>query len=138
MTYQVLYFSKGGNTRKLADAIAGELGVKAGDLRHSSIDPRSTVIFLGSGVYAEKPGEGLAEFVESHDLAGRKVAIFSTSWRTGERAFNGIAEALRRRGAIVQPGYHCKGRAGFFNLGHPNREDFDGARKFARDTVRAG
>ena len=46
-----------------------------------------------------------------------------------------MADALKRKGAIVQRGYHCKGKAGFFNLGHPNREDLDGARKFARDMV---
>lgn len=138
MTYQVLYDSRSGNTRKMADAIAGELGTKAGDIRSSSLDPHAEVIFLGSGVYGEKPGEGLAAFVASHDFTGRKVAIFSTSWRTGEQAFGGIADTLRRRGAIVRQGYHCKGRAGFFNLGHPNREDFEGARKFARDMARAG
>lgn len=136
MTYQILYDSRGGNTRKLAGAIAGELGVKAGDIRHSPLDSHAEIIFLGSGVYGEKPGDGLSEFVASHDFTGRKVVIFSTSWRTGEKAFGGIAETLRRRGAIVLQGYHCKGRAGFFNLGHPNREDFDGAREFARDTVR--
>jgi flavodoxin len=138
MMYQVLYYSKGGNTRKLADVIAGEIGVKAGDVRSSSPDPAAKVIFLGSGVYAGKPGEDMMNFIETHDFSGRKVAIFSTSWRTGENAFNGVADALKKKGAIVQRGYHCKGRAGFFNLGHPNREDLDGARKFARDMVKAG
>ncbi len=89
MMYQVLYYSKGGNTRKLADAIAGELGVKACDVRSSSLDPAAKVVFLGSGVYAGKPGEDLARFVETHDFRGRTVAIFSTSWRTGESAFPG-------------------------------------------------
>jgi len=138
MMYQVLYYSKGGNTRKLADAIAGELGVKAGDIRASSLDPGAKIILLGSGVYAAKPGEDILRFVESHDFSGRTVAIFSTSWRTGEKAFDGVADDLKRKGAIVQRGYHCKGRAGFFNLGHPNREDLDGARKFAREMARAG
>lgn len=138
MMYQVLYYSKGGNTRKLADVIAGEIGVKANDIRYSSPDPRAEVIFLGSGVYAEKPGEDMMKFIETHDFSGRKVAIFSTSWRTGESAFDGMADVLKEKGATVQRGYHCKGRAGFFNLGHPNREDLDGARKFARDMVKAG
>lgn len=136
--YQVLYYSKGGNTKKLADVIAGELGVKAGDIGSSSLSLGAKVIFLGSGVYAAKPGEDMARFIETHNFSGRKVIIFSTSWRTGEKAFDGMADALKRKGAIVQRGYHCKGKAGFFNLGHPNREDLDGARKFARDMVKAG
>ena len=83
--YQVLYYSKGGNTKKLADVIAGELGVKAGDIGSSSMESGAKVIFLGSGVYAGKPGEDMARFIETHDFGGRKVAIFSTSWRTGKR-----------------------------------------------------
>ncbi len=136
--YQVLYYSKGGNTRKLADVIADELGIKAGDIKYSSLDPGTKVVLIGSGVYGGKPGEDLMSFIETHDFSGRKVAIFSTSWRTGEKAFSGIAGALRSRGAVMLPGYHCKGRAGFFNLGHPNREDLEGARKFAGEMARAG
>jgi flavodoxin I len=136
--YQVLYYSRGGNTRKLAAAIAGELGVKASDIGSMSLDPNAKVIFLGSGVYAGKPGEDLMRFVEAHDFHGRKVRIFSTSWITGENAFAGVVDALRRNGATVLQGYHCKGRAGIFNLGHPNREDLDKARQLTREMVKAG
>ncbi len=136
--YQILYYSKGGNTRKLADAIAGELGVKAFDISYSPLDPDARVIFIGSGIYAGKPGEDMIRFVEGHDFRGRKVVIFSTSWRTGEGGFDGLAAVLRRKGAIVLPGYHCKGRAGIFNLGHPNQGELDSARTFARDIARAG
>ena len=136
--YQVLYYSRGGNTRKLADVIAGELGVKAGEIGFTSLDPGAKIVFLGSGVYAGKPGGDLMNFIESHDFRGRKVSIFSTSWITGENAFRGTADALTRRGATIIRGYHCKGRAGIFNLGHPNRADLVGAREFARDLARAG
>ena len=141
--YQVLYYSRGGNTRKLADAIAGELGVKAEAIGPSSlgpgaIDPKVGVIFLGSGVYTGKPGGDLLRFIEAHDFRGRKVSIFSTSWLTGENAFAGAADTLRRRGATVLRGYHCKGKFAMFNRGHPGQEDLEGVRKFARDMAGAG
>ncbi len=136
--YQVLYYSRGGNTRKLADVIAGELGVKACDIRYSSPDPYAQVILIGSGIYGAKPGDDMERFVGMSDFRGQKVAIFSTSWRTGESGFDSIATALRQKGAILMQGYHCKGRAGIFNLGHPNREEFDGARSYARNIVKAG
>ena len=113
MMYQVLYYSKGGNTRKLADAIAGELGVKAADVGSSSPDPDAKVIFLGSGVYAGKPGEDLIEFIETHDFRGRKVAIFSTSWRTGESAFSGLADILKRKGATCNGAITAKAGPAF-------------------------
>lgn len=136
--YQVLYYSRGGNTRKLAAAIAGELGIKAAEIGSMSLDPNAKVIFLGSGVYAGKPGEDLMRFVETHDFHGLKVRIFSTSWITGENAFAGVVDALRRNGATVLQGYHCKGRAGIFNLGHPNWEELDSAKKFTKDIAKAG
>jgi flavodoxin I len=136
--YQVLYYSRGGNTRKLAEVIAGELGVMACDIRHSSPDPNAKVILIGSGIYGAKPGDDMERFVGMNDFRGRKVAIFSTSWRTGESGFEGIATALRRKGAVVLQGYHCKGRAGIFNLGHPNKNELDGARAYAREMVKAG
>ncbi len=136
--YQVLYYSKGGNTRKLADVIAGELDVKSGEIGDSSLDPGAKVIFLGSGVYKGKPGRDLMDFIETHDFRGRKVSIFSTSWLTGENAFDGVASALKSRGATVVRGYHCKGRFAIFNLGHPDPDDLEGARKFVREMARAG
>ena len=80
--HQVLFYSKGGNTRKLADAIARELGVKATEIKTVSIDPAADIIFLGSGCYGSKPGEEMMKFIEKNDFSGRKVAVFGTSGGT--------------------------------------------------------
>ena len=55
--YQVLFYSRGSNIRKLADAIAGELGVKAIDVKTAPIDPTASVIFLGSVCYGANPAK---------------------------------------------------------------------------------
>ena len=71
--HQVLFYSKGGNTRKLAEAIASELGVKATDIKTASIlDLAADIIFLGSGCYGSKPGENMMKFIEENDFSGRK------------------------------------------------------------------
>jgi flavodoxin len=74
----VLVDSRGGNTRKVADAIAEELGIKAKDVTASSTDD-ARILFLGSGTYGGKPGEAMMKFIESGNFLGRKVAIFGTS-----------------------------------------------------------
>ena len=76
--HQVLFYSKGGNTRKLANAIARELGVKATEIKTASIDPAADIIFLVSGRYGSKPGEEMMKFIEENDFSGRKVAVFGT------------------------------------------------------------
>jgi flavodoxin len=73
----VLVFSRGGNTRKVADAIAEELGIKAADVTASPpVDAK--VVFLGSGTYGGKPSETMMKFIESGNVTRRKVALFGT------------------------------------------------------------
>ena len=132
--HQVLFYSKSGNTRKLADAIAGELGVKAIDIKTASIDPAASIIFLGSGCYGSKPGEEMMAFIEKNDFSGRKVVVFGTSGGNAGMEVDLMAASLKHKGATVLGSYHCKGKAFLlFNTGRPNQEDLDGARKFVRE-----
>ena len=132
--HQVLFYSKGDNTRKLADAIARELGVKATDIKIASIDPAAD-----TGCYGSRPGDEMMKFIEKNDFTDRKVATFGTSGGNAGMEVDLMAAALKNGGAIVLGSYHCKGRAFLlFNIGRPNQEDLEGARKFAREMVMLG
>lgn len=136
---QVIYYSKSGNTRKVADAIAEALGVKAVDVNAASLDKGAKVVFLGSGRYGGMPGPEMQKFIESSDFKGRKVAYFSTCWRMGlskDREVEATNKALEKKGAVVLGDYHCLGKTKIFNGGHPNQEDLDGAKKFAREMAK--
>lgn len=137
--YQILFYSMGGNTRKLADAIAGELGVKAADVKAASVDPGAGVIFLGSGCYGGKPGEDMMKFIGKNDFTGRRVALFGTSaWGQGKEV-RAMEDALKQKGANVLGSYYSKGKfLVFISKGHPNQDDLDGARKFAREMAKFG
>ena len=74
----VIVDSRGGNTRKVADAIAKEMGITAKDVAAASTDDVK-LLFLGSGTYGGKPGEAMMKFIGSGDFSGRKVALFGTS-----------------------------------------------------------
>jgi flavodoxin I len=137
--HQVIVYSRGGNTRKLADAIAEALGVKAADARAASVDPAAGIIFLGSGCYGRKPGKDMMKFIEAGGFGGRKVALFGTSSGGLGEETSHMAEALKREGANVIGRYYCKGQfLAVFGRGHPNEEDFAGAKKFAREMVKNG
>lgn len=137
MSVQVLFYSKGGNTRKLAEAIADELGAKAADIGAASLDPAAGTIFLGSGCYGSRPGEEMMRFIEKNDFTGRKVAVFGTSGGGAGLEVDLMAGALKQKGATVLGSYHCKGRAFLlFSQGHPDWVDLDGAREFARVMAR--
>ncbi len=122
-----------GNTRKMAGAIAGELGIEARDIKTVTAVPEDGLLFLGSGSYGDKPGEDMAKFIAGHDFAGRQVALFGTSGKGAGNEVSAMAEALKQKGAIVAGSYYTKGQAFIaVNMGRPNREDLEGARKFAR------
>jgi len=132
----VLVDSRGGNTRKVADAIAEELGVSAWDIL-ASLPGDATIFFLGSGTYGGKPGEAMQKFIGSGNFAQRKVAIFCTSVSVSgaEKMIAAMADALKQKGATVLGSYHCRGKTFIANRSHPDKTDLDNAKKFARDMI---
>jgi len=128
--------SRGGNTRKLADAIAEELGVPVGDLP-APLPDDVKIAFLGSGTYGGKAGEMMMKFVESATLSGRKVALFGTSAsREGaQKMMDSVANSLVHKGAIILGSFHCRGKFLLTNRGHPNKEDMENVKRFARDMI---
>jgi flavodoxin len=130
----VLVDSRGGNTRKVADAIAEEMGISATDVA-SAPQNDAKLLFLGSGTYGGKPGEAMLKFIGSGNFTGRKVAIFGTSASLagGQKLIFAMADMVQQKGALVMGSYHCKGKFLFVNRGHPSDEDLDNAKKFARE-----
>lgn len=135
----VIYYSMTGNTKKMAEAIAGELGVEARDVKKTAEVPRDGILFLGSGCYGGKPGEEMAKLIADGDLNGRRVAVFGTSGGGDGKETADMADALRKKGALVLGSYHARGKAFvLFSLGHPSAGELEGARAFAREMSRIG
>jgi len=128
----VLVDSRGGNTRKIADAIAEELGVRAENV--TTAVPDAKVLFLGSGTYGGKPGEVMMKFIGSGNFTGRKVALFGTSASLagGQKMIVAMTDMLMQKGATILGSYHCKGRFLLVNWSHPDKEDLENAQQFAR------
>jgi len=130
--YEVIYFSRGGNTRKVAAAIADELGVKAHPVRLVKNLPERADIFLGSGLYLLRPSKLVREFIQNNDFRGRKVALFGSS-TTGIGIENlGMERLLKSKGAVVTGKFHCGGSFFFIRQGQPSDNDLGKARQFAR------
>ncbi len=85
MTCAVRYFSRSGNTKSVAEAIAKELGVEAIsiDAPNGKITEDVDLLFIGGAIYAYGLDKTLVSYLESLD--GNKVgkiAAFSTAWLT--------------------------------------------------------
>lgn len=128
--------SRGGNTRKVAEAIAQELGVSIGDMT-LPVPADTDILFLGSGTYGSKPGEAMQKFIAAGMYTGKKIALFGTSGGPGggEKMIAFMGDALKQKGATILGSWHCPGKFLVMNWGRPNNEDLDNARKFARETT---
>lgn len=130
--------SKGGNTKKVADAIAEELGTRTGDLT-APLPADAKILFLGSGTYGSAPGTAMSKFIADNDFTGRRVALFGTSLSQAGtvKMIAVMNDALTGKGARVLGNYQCRGKFLLFNRDRPNTDDLADAKKFAQEMLRA-
>jgi flavodoxin len=130
--FEVVYYSMGGNTRKVAEAIADELGVTAKEVKSVNSLPEDAFIFLGTGCYgAVLPGD-IAGFIERNQLKGRKIALFTTSAFGWGKEVSVMEKQIRDKGVNIAGRFNCYGQFLAMKRGHPDREDLEKARQFVR------
>jgi len=136
--FEVVCCSRGGNTHKVAEAIANELGVSAKDIRTAGVVSREAFILLGSGNYGGKPVKEVVDFIEKNCHQGGRVAVFGTSAGDKGNEVAAVEKLLVKKGATVSGGFHCPGKFLFFlRRGRPSEEDLKKAREWARATAKA-
>lgn len=133
-TFEVIYFSRGGNTKKIAEAMAEELGVNAEDVRNKDKPSKDSVLFIGSGLYGGRIANEISEFISKNDFRGRSTYVFGTSGSGDEQVVKKITGKVREKGGKVEGSFSCKGAFFLiFNRGHPSGEEMTRARVFARN-----
>lgn len=142
MNTALIYSSLTGNTRKVAKAIAQELGVEMKRPGELTDLEGVELLFLGSGVYANRPGRSLRRFLSNlSSLAGVKVALFGTyGFRPNQ--LDWLARCVGKKGGEVLGRFSCKGRSwdtlGLIGRGHPSVPELETAAAFTRQiSVRA-
>jgi len=131
--FDVVYYSRTGNTKKVAEAIATELGVTAGDVAAKKGLAEDFFVLLGSGCYGGEPGKELQEFIDRNDFKGRQVALFGTSEGGKGDEVRVMEELLKPKGALIKGIFYCKGQSGSLSVGHPSDDDLAQAREFAKE-----
>jgi flavodoxin len=133
--FEVVYYSMSGNTGKVAKAIADELGVTAKNIKLVDTLPGDAFIFLGTGCYgAVLPGE-IAGFIERNQLKGKKIALFTTSAFGLGKELVVMEKQIRDKGVNIVGHFNCFGQFITMRRGHPDREDLEKARTFARSMM---
>ncbi|MBO6241819.1 MAG: flavodoxin [Butyrivibrio sp.] len=104
MNVAVRYYSRSGNTQKVADYIAEAAGVSAVsvDSKDAALTEKVDVLFIGGALYAYGIDDNLKKYLNtlSSDKVGKAV-VFSTSWLS-KHALDVIRKALTEKGITVE------------------------------------
>jgi len=132
--FEVIYYSMSGNTRKIAETIAEELGVEAEEVKTKQEPGTDSFVFLGSGCYGSRPWKGMQEFIKRNDFKGRQVALFGTSASGVGSEVKAMEKMLTAESAFVKGSFYCKGKSfRLLNRKHPTDEELARAREFASE-----
>ena len=134
MKIAVRYFSRGGNTKKLADAIAKAVGVDA-ETTSVPLTEDVDILFLGSSVYANGVDGAIKEFVNGICIKVGKVVNFSTAALI-KSSYKQVSKLLEgKQIPFAKEEFYCRGSFAMMHKGRPNADDCKAAAEFARKII---
>ncbi len=136
MKFAVRYYTKTGNTKRLAEAVAGALGVEALPISEP-VSEAVDLLLLGNSYYAFNIDPEVRSFIHSLDKSkvGKIVnfgsaAMLNSTWKKVK------AEADKVGIPMLEREFHCRGEFKSIHKGRPNEEDLAAAAEFARSLLR--
>jgi flavodoxin len=135
MNVAVRYYTKGGNTRRLAEAVAGTVGVEALPISEPVSEPVD-LLFLGNSYYAFSIDPEVRAFVAQLDPAKvGKIVNFGSAAMLNSTYKKVKAEADKVGIPMDEREFHCKGEFKGLHKGRPNDQDLADAAAWARQIV---
>jgi len=127
MKYEVRYYSRSGNVKAIAEAIAQELEVEAVSVDQSQamITETTDVLFIGGALYAYGLDEHLKKYLKELDGSLiHKAVIFSSTW-ISRHSIELIRKALMDKGIeTIEETFYVRGK--------PSAEQLKQAKEFTR------
>lgn len=132
MRITVCYQSRGGKTKKVAEAIAKALHTAAWSVEEVK-GLECDLLILGSAVYAASLDKKTKDFIDSlNGTSARRAALFGTS-AGGRKPFGMMKKAIAKKGIPVDHRvFYAPGAWAFLNKGRPNDDDLAKAAEWAK------
>lgn len=137
MKIKVMYHSRSGNTKKIADAIAEAVGQVNEAVPPAYPLDNVTLLFLGGAPYGGKIDTKLIDFINTLNTSRVKnVALFGTTGSQNKHLVQ-MRDLIKAKGInVLEETFVCKGKFfAIFNRKHPNEADIRSAREFAQRSV---
>ena len=135
MKIAVRYYTKTGNTKRLAEAIAKAVGVEALPISTPVTEPVD-VLFLGNSYYAFSIDPEVRKFVQGLDkkLVG-KIVNFGSAAMLNSTYKKVKAEADKVGIPMDEREFHCKGEFKGIHKGKPDEADMKRVAEFAKKVI---
>ncbi len=137
MKIAVRYYTKTGNTKRLAEAVAEAAGVEALPISTPVTEPVD-ILFLGNSYYAFSIDPEVRSFIRSLDKTkvGKIInfgsaAMLNSTWKKVKQ------EADKAGIPLDDREFHCKGEFKGIHKGRPNADDLEAAADFAKGIIGA-
>ena len=135
MKTAVRYYTKTGNTKRLAEAVAQAIGVEALPL-DAPIQEPVDVLFLGNSYYAFTIDPEVRAFIQKLDKEKvGKIVNFGSAAMLNSTYKKVKAEASKVGIPVDEREFHCKGEFKGVHKGKPNDEDLKAVAAFAKSIV---
>ena len=135
MKAAVRYYTKTGNTKRLAEAVAKAVGAEALPITSPVTEPVD-VLFLGNSYYAFTIDPEVRAFVKGLDRNKvGKIVNFGSAAMLSSTYKKVKAEADKAGIPMDEREFHCKGEFKGIHKGKPDESDMKAAAAFARQIV---
>ena len=131
MKVAIRYYTRSGNTRKLADAIAEAVGVEAKEVSAPLKEPVD-ILFLGSSVYAAGVDDAVKQFIADNKANIGTLYNFSTAALISSTYKQIQKLAAEHNVKVAAEEFHCRGSFTVMHKGRPYQDDLAAAAAFAK------
>ncbi len=134
MTIAVRYYTRSGNTKKLADAVASAVSAESKNVT-CPLDGKADILFLGCSYYAFDVDEAIKKFIiENKDNIGKIVCIgTSAMMKSMKNPIKKVADTVGV--AVAEEEFHCRGEFAKIHKGRPNETDVAKVSEFANSII---
>ena len=134
MKIEIRYFTKTGNTKKLAEAIAQELNIEAQELS-APLSEKTDILFLCNSVYWAGADSSVKKFIaENKGKIGLLVNVSTAAMI--ESTYAQIKKIAEKEGVkLSDKEFHCRGKFTALHSGHPDEADIPDIKAFARKVI---
>lgn len=135
MEVMVRYYTRGGNTKRLAEAVAEAVGTEAQPIS-TPVDEPVDILFLGNSYYAFNIDPAVRDFIRSLDKNKvGKIVNFGSAAMLNSTYKKVKAEADKAGIPMDEREFHCKGEFLGVNKGRPDANDLKAAAEFAKKII---